>query len=74
MKVVVFNNGALTFVELEMKAAGFVNFGTDLDNPDFAEVAEAVGIHGAARRAPERARGRAPAAPSPTTGRRWSTS
>ena len=33
VKVVVFNNGALSFVELEMKAAGIVNFGTDLDNP-----------------------------------------
>ena len=29
-----------------MKAAGFVNFGTDLDNPDFAAVAQAMGIHG----------------------------
>ena len=29
-----------------MKAAGFVNFGTDLDNPDFAAVARAVGLHG----------------------------
>ena len=41
-----FNNGALKFVELEMKAAGIVNFGTDLDNPDFAEVARAVGLLG----------------------------
>jgi len=46
VKIVVFNNGALSFVELEMKAAGFVNFGTDLDNPDFAGVARAVGLHG----------------------------
>jgi pyruvate dehydrogenase (quinone) len=45
VKVVVLNNGALAFVELEMKAAGFVNFGTDLDNPNFAEVARAVGLH-----------------------------
>jgi pyruvate dehydrogenase (quinone) len=47
VKVVVFNNGALSFVELEMKAAGIVTFGTDLDNPDFAGVAEAVGLFGA---------------------------
>jgi pyruvate dehydrogenase (quinone) len=47
VKVVVFNNGALAFVELEMKAAGFVNYGTDLDNPDFAGIARAVGILGA---------------------------
>jgi pyruvate dehydrogenase (quinone) len=46
VKVVVFNNGALSFVELEMKADGIVNYGTDLDNPDFAEVARAVGLHG----------------------------
>ena len=46
VKIVVFNNGSLGFVELEMKADGIVNFGTDLDNPDFAEVASAVGLHG----------------------------
>lgn len=46
VKVVVFNNGALSFVELEMKADGIVNFGADLDNPDFAEVARAMGLFG----------------------------
>lgn len=46
VKVVVFNNSSLNFVELEMKAAGFVTFGTDLVNPDFAAVAEAMGIKG----------------------------
>lgn len=46
VKVVVFNNGVLGFVALEMKAAGFVNTGVDLDNPDFSAVARAVGIHG----------------------------
>lgn len=46
VKVVVFNNSSLNFVELEMKAAGFVNFGTDLENPDFAKLAEALGIRG----------------------------
>ncbi|MFT4081263.1 MAG: ubiquinone-dependent pyruvate dehydrogenase [Nocardioides sp.] len=45
VKVVVFNNSSLNFVELEMKAAGFVNYGTDLLNPDFAAVAQAMGIH-----------------------------
>ena len=45
VKVVVFNNGALSFVELEMKAAGIVTYGTDLDNPDFAGIARAVGLH-----------------------------
>jgi pyruvate dehydrogenase (quinone) len=47
VKVVVFNNGALSFVELEMKAAGIVTYGTDLDNPDFAGIARAVGLFGA---------------------------
>jgi len=46
VKVVVFNNGALGFVELEMKAGGFVTFGTDLTDPNFAAVAEALGMHG----------------------------
>jgi pyruvate dehydrogenase (quinone) len=47
VKVVVFNNGALSFVELEMKAAGIVTYGTDLDNPDFAGIASAAGLFGA---------------------------
>jgi pyruvate dehydrogenase (quinone) len=46
VKVIVFNNSSLNFVELEMKAAGIVNFGTDLVNPDFAAVAQAVGMFG----------------------------
>lgn len=46
VKVVIFNNGVLGFVALEMKAAGFVELGTDLENPDFAAMARAVGIHG----------------------------
>jgi pyruvate dehydrogenase (quinone) len=47
VKVVVLNNGALGFVELEMKADGIVTYGTDLDNPSFAEIARAVGLYGA---------------------------
>jgi pyruvate dehydrogenase (quinone) len=47
VKIVVFNNGALAFVELEMKAAGIVTYGTDLDNPNFAAIAQAVGLFGA---------------------------
>jgi pyruvate dehydrogenase (quinone) len=46
VKIVVFNNGALAFVELEMKAAGLLEHGTTLDNPDFAQMAEAIGIRG----------------------------
>jgi pyruvate dehydrogenase (quinone) len=45
VKIVVFNNGTLGFVALEMKAAGFVDFGTDLKNPDFAAMARAMGLH-----------------------------
>lgn len=46
VKVVVFDNSSLNFVEVEMKAAGFVNYGTDLENPDFAAVAQSLGIYG----------------------------
>ncbi|MBV1853509.1 ubiquinone-dependent pyruvate dehydrogenase [Catellatospora tritici] len=46
VKVVVFDNGALSFVELEMKAAGIVTYATGLTNPDFAQVAQAVGLFG----------------------------
>lgn len=46
VKVVVFNNSSLNFVELEMKAAGFVTFATDLKSPDFSVVGEAVGLRG----------------------------
>jgi pyruvate dehydrogenase (quinone) len=47
VKIVVFNNGALSFVELEMKAAGIVSFGTDLADPDFSGIARAAGLFGA---------------------------
>jgi pyruvate dehydrogenase (quinone) len=47
VKIVIFNNGALSFVELEMKAGGIPTYGTDLDNPDFAEMASAAGLYGA---------------------------
>src|SRR5260370_3582391 len=46
VKVIVFNNAALSFVELEMKAAGIVTYGTDRDNPDFAAIATAAGLFG----------------------------
>jgi len=46
VKVVVFNNGALGFVELEQKSTGFLPTGVDLVNPNFAAMAEAVGIKG----------------------------
>jgi pyruvate dehydrogenase (quinone) len=46
VKVVVFNNGTLGFVELEQKSTGFLDFGTELRNPNFAAMAEAAGIRG----------------------------
>jgi pyruvate dehydrogenase (quinone) len=46
VKLVVFNNSALGFVELEMKAAGYVDYGTELHNPNFAKLASAAGLLG----------------------------
>jgi pyruvate dehydrogenase (quinone) len=46
VKIIVFRNDSLAFVELEMKAAGILDFGTDLKNPDFAKIAEAAGLLG----------------------------
>ena len=45
VKIVIFNNGTLGFVEMEMKAAGYVETGVALENPDFAAMANAIGIH-----------------------------
>ncbi|MEM3794303.1 MAG: ubiquinone-dependent pyruvate dehydrogenase [Thermoprotei archaeon] len=44
VKVVVFNNGSLAYVELEMKAEGLLPYGTELKNPDFAKLAQSIGI------------------------------
>ncbi len=46
VKVIVFNNGALGFIELEQKSSGFIDNGTELKNPNFAAMAEAVGVRG----------------------------
>jgi pyruvate dehydrogenase (quinone) len=46
VKVIVFNNGALGFIELEQKSSGFLPFGTEFKNPNFAAMAEAVGVRG----------------------------
>ena len=46
VKVVVFNNGALGFIELEQKSTGFIDFGIELKNPNFAAMGEAVGFNG----------------------------
>ncbi|MEC3948323.1 thiamine pyrophosphate-dependent enzyme [Sphingobium sp. HWE2-09] len=46
IKVAVFNNGALDFVEIEQKVEGLLEAYTELVNPDFARVAEAMGLWG----------------------------
>ena len=46
VKVVVFRNDSLSFVELEMKASGFLDFGVELKNPDFAALAQSAGLLG----------------------------
>jgi pyruvate dehydrogenase (quinone) len=46
IKIVIFNNGLLGFVDIEMKAGGFLPMGTRLDNPNFADMAQAMGIYG----------------------------
>ena len=46
VKVIVFKNDVLALVELEMKAAGMLDFGTDLLNPDFSKIAEGRGRFG----------------------------
>jgi pyruvate dehydrogenase (quinone) len=46
VKLVVFDNGRLGMVKLEMEQVGLPEFGTVLHNPDFAAVAEAIGMKG----------------------------
>ena len=46
IKIILLNNGTLGFVELEMKAGGFPDTYCDLQNPNFAAMAEAAGIKG----------------------------
>jgi pyruvate dehydrogenase (quinone) len=46
VKIVVYDNGKLGFVDIEQKAAGLVPLYTDLKNPDFGEVAKAMGLWG----------------------------
>jgi pyruvate dehydrogenase (quinone) len=56
VKIIVFKNDSLAFVELEMKAAGFLDFGTDLRNPNFAKLAEAAGLLGLTAETPAQVR------------------
>ena len=56
VKIVVFNNSALAFVEIEMMSAGIPPFGTDLKNPNFSKVADACGLLGVRVSTPEQLR------------------
>jgi pyruvate dehydrogenase (quinone) len=56
VKIIVFKNNSLAFVELEMKAAGILDFGTDLRNPDFAKMAEGAGLLGLTAETPAQVR------------------
>jgi pyruvate dehydrogenase (quinone) len=51
--IIVFKNDALAFVELEMKATGFLNFATSLHNPSFAKMAEGAGLLGLSVKTPD---------------------
>ena len=53
VKVVVFRNDSLDFVELEMKATGFLDFGVELKNPDFSALAESAGCLGLTAETPQ---------------------
>ncbi|QTF06817.1 ubiquinone-dependent pyruvate dehydrogenase [Brenneria izadpanahii] len=46
VKIVVFNNSVLGFVAMEMKAGGYLTDGTELENPNFAAIANACGVKG----------------------------
>ena len=46
IKVIVYNSGALGFINLEMRTAGYPEFQTDMKNPDFARMAEVIGMKG----------------------------
>ncbi len=53
VKVIIFKNESLAFVELEMKASGFLNFATDLHSPNFAKIAEGAGLLGLTAETPD---------------------
>ena len=46
IKLIIYNNSTLGMVKLEMRVAGYQDFGVDVKNPNFAKLAEAVGIRG----------------------------
>src|SRR5262249_2286603 len=56
VKVVVFNNHRLGMVQLEQEAAGLPHYGVELKNPNFAALAQAVGVLGLRVEGPEEVR------------------
>jgi pyruvate dehydrogenase (quinone) len=56
VKIIAFKNDSLAFVELEMKAAGILDFGTYLKNPNFAKMAEGAGLLGLTSETPAQVR------------------
>ena len=46
IKLIVYNNSTLGMVKLEMRVAGYEDFGVDVKPTNFAKLAEAVGIRG----------------------------
>jgi pyruvate dehydrogenase (quinone) len=56
VKIVIFDNSSLGFVEMEMKATGFLDHGVELKNPDFSKLAEGAGILGIRCESPEEVR------------------
>ena len=44
IKIILFNNSSLGFVAMEMKAGGYLDTATDLQNPDFAAIAKVAGF------------------------------
>ena len=73
VKLVVFDNGRLGMVKLEMEQVGLPEFGTVLHNPDFAAVARAIGMRGVRVERPARRRRPRCARRSRTTARCWWT-
>ena len=57
VKVVVFNNSTLGMVKLEMLVNGLPDYGTDVHDVNYAEVASAIGFHGERVTEPSRLRG-----------------
>lgn len=46
VKLLVYNNGSLGFVEMEQRVEGLLDAFTELENPDFVKLAEACGLQG----------------------------